>query len=318
MNSSHTPLEPSERIRCALPSQKLKSPTMRTPRAFGAQTAKLVPVDAAGVPADVRPEHRPELLVPTLGDQVLIDLADRRQEAVRVVDGERLAVRVADLQPVVPHRAARQARLPYPGLVQGPRRVALAVGEDGDRLGVRLERADEQALPGGGAEDGVRVGRGTADEPFEFVAGRTGRVGVGEPASRRAPGSGGEVARVVLQRGLAARARRPRSRRLVLPSASAEGTSPGGPLAGDGGPAAWRPRPGTATPGGVAGGAGLVVGGASRRWHQPTSRSIAESGMVNQLGRCRASYITSYTALSSSKARSTTSSSRGSEPQAAA
>ncbi len=42
-NSSQTPLEPSVRIGCARPSQWLKSPTTRTPRALGAQTANDVP-----------------------------------------------------------------------------------------------------------------------------------------------------------------------------------------------------------------------------------------------------------------------------------
>ena len=43
-NSSHTPAEPRDRIGCACPSQKLKSPMTRTPRALGAHTAKDVPV----------------------------------------------------------------------------------------------------------------------------------------------------------------------------------------------------------------------------------------------------------------------------------
>ena len=43
-NSSHTPLEPSARIGWLRPSQPLKSPMTRTPRAFGAHTANEVPV----------------------------------------------------------------------------------------------------------------------------------------------------------------------------------------------------------------------------------------------------------------------------------
>ncbi|CAM5725219.1 hypothetical protein SFUMM280S_03738 [Streptomyces fumanus] len=43
-NSSHTPDEPSDRIGKPVPSQKLKPPATRTPRAFGAHTAKRVPV----------------------------------------------------------------------------------------------------------------------------------------------------------------------------------------------------------------------------------------------------------------------------------
>ena len=70
----------------------------RTPRAFGAHTAKDVPVTGPSggvVRADVRAEHLPELLVPALADQVQVDLAERRQEAVRVVDGQRLVLPAA-------------------------------------------------------------------------------------------------------------------------------------------------------------------------------------------------------------------------------
>jgi hypothetical protein len=43
-NSSHTPLLPSTRIGWLRPSQPLKSPITRTPRALGAQTANDTPV----------------------------------------------------------------------------------------------------------------------------------------------------------------------------------------------------------------------------------------------------------------------------------
>ena len=89
-NSSHTPDSPSWRIGCSRPSQELKSPFTRTPRAFGAHTANDVPdtVSPSGVVVvvDVRAEHLPQLLVPTLVDQVQVDLAERGQEAVGVVD----------------------------------------------------------------------------------------------------------------------------------------------------------------------------------------------------------------------------------------
>jgi len=42
--SSHTPVEPSDRIGWAAPSQWLKSPMTLTPRALGAHTANDVPV----------------------------------------------------------------------------------------------------------------------------------------------------------------------------------------------------------------------------------------------------------------------------------
>src|SRR3954470_8234642 len=44
MKISQTPDDPSERIGWPRPFQKLKSPVTRTPRAFGAQTAKDTPV----------------------------------------------------------------------------------------------------------------------------------------------------------------------------------------------------------------------------------------------------------------------------------
>ena len=77
---------------------------------------------ARGVVApDVRAEHLPEPLVPALADQVLVELADRRHPAVRVVDGvgvrAALAVGVGDLDAVVagllrgarPRRCRRRA-----------------------------------------------------------------------------------------------------------------------------------------------------------------------------------------------------------------
>ncbi len=80
---------PSWRIGCSRPSQLLKSALTRMARAFGAQTAN----DGAGdrlerarVVVHVRAEHVPQLLVPALVDQVQVDLAERRQEAVGVVD----------------------------------------------------------------------------------------------------------------------------------------------------------------------------------------------------------------------------------------
>ena len=40
---SHTPLLPSDRMQWLRPSQPLKSPMTRTPRAFGAHTANETP-----------------------------------------------------------------------------------------------------------------------------------------------------------------------------------------------------------------------------------------------------------------------------------
>ena len=48
-NSSQIPEEPRARIGCSRPSQELKSPTTRTARALGAQTANAVPATPSTV-----------------------------------------------------------------------------------------------------------------------------------------------------------------------------------------------------------------------------------------------------------------------------
>ena len=56
----------------------------RPTRAAGAQTANAVPGDAVEL-AHVRAEALVQLLVAALAEQVQVELADRRQERVRVV-----------------------------------------------------------------------------------------------------------------------------------------------------------------------------------------------------------------------------------------
>ena len=73
-NSSQMPAPPRDRIGCPRPSQWLKSPMTRTPRALGAHTANAVPVTIA-VLLHVRAEHLPQVLVPALADQVQVHLA---------------------------------------------------------------------------------------------------------------------------------------------------------------------------------------------------------------------------------------------------
>ena len=77
------------------PSQKLKSPTTETGAAAGAQTANAVPAHALEL-EHVRAEALPQLLVAALADQVQVELADRGQEAVRVL-GRDGPVAVVDL-----------------------------------------------------------------------------------------------------------------------------------------------------------------------------------------------------------------------------
>ena len=120
------------------PSQKLKSPTTDTARADGAQTLNAVPADAVDL-AHVRAEPRPQLLVAALADQVQVELADRRQEAVRVVDRDRPGLAVVDLELVgerqlgalddaLEHAAGMHA-------LELDRITALGDGPDGRRAG---------------------------------------------------------------------------------------------------------------------------------------------------------------------------------------
>ena len=123
---SQTPDPPSVRIGFIRPSQLLKSPTTRTDRAFGAQTANDVPVTAL-MHADMRAEVPPEALVPALAQQVQIQLAHRRPEAVRIVDCHHVLARIGDFQPVVGDAGAGHHPAEDAGRVQRPHRYPLAV-----------------------------------------------------------------------------------------------------------------------------------------------------------------------------------------------
>ena len=148
-NNSHTPVDPSTRSGASLPSQLLNSPIRLTPLAFGAHTAKDTPSTTPSAVAErprVRAEYLPESFVATLGEQVQIDLAQGRQEPVRIGHGgpERAAIgcRVTDLEPVVDQVDERQRHREQPG-VDVLQRVPLAADQCGHHLGVRTERPDD-------------------------------------------------------------------------------------------------------------------------------------------------------------------------------
>ena len=95
-NSSQTPDEPSTRIGASLPFQPLNSPIRLTPLALGAHTANDTPSttpSARGEGARMCAKDFPEPFVAALAEQVQVDLAQRRQEAVGVGDDVRLAAR---------------------------------------------------------------------------------------------------------------------------------------------------------------------------------------------------------------------------------
>ncbi len=114
--------------------------------------------------ADVRAEPLVQLLVAALHGEVEVELAERRQERVRIADGERVAVRVLDLELVLERQPRRgQQRLPEAGRVLqlGLDRCCLVMGRlDAHSLRLGPERAHDDAavLRFVGAENAVRVG----------------------------------------------------------------------------------------------------------------------------------------------------------------
>ena len=192
MNSSQMPAEPSERIGCSRPSQELKSPTTLTDRAFGAQTANATPGDAVDLP-HVRAELRVELLVAALAGEVQVELAERRQERVRVAQRECPALGVGDLELVAQRQlragdralehAARVAQLEL------DRRAALRARDD--RRGVRAERADDDAaVRRVGAEQAVRLGEVAVDDRLDVGVSLTVMAAAPPAVARsRPPGS---------------------------------------------------------------------------------------------------------------------------------
>ena len=117
-------------------------------------------------------EDLPQVLVPSLVDQVQVDLAERRQEPVRVVQDDRAGV-VADLDPVV-------RDLLGVGDDAGPDALELVL-EPGrgvavrhhDAGGERLEHPDgHPALVRVRSEDGVRLAVLAADRAARARGGR--------------------------------------------------------------------------------------------------------------------------------------------------
>ena len=117
---------------------------------------------------DVRAELGVELLVAALAHEVQVHVAERRQEAVRVADGERAVLAVVDLELVVERERGALHLAREDALVARRRELdGLAVREAGaDGLRGRPVGADEDAAVavGMGAEEGVGVRRGARGE----------------------------------------------------------------------------------------------------------------------------------------------------------
>ena len=120
-----------------------------------------------------RAERVPQLLVPSLADQVQVKLAERRQVPVRVVLQLRLAVGVADLEPVVGHGPGGPGHGALEHAeVQVPHRVPAAAGQhSGDRGGERAQCPDRHAVARQRvrAEHRVRVMVLTSDKTLDLA-----------------------------------------------------------------------------------------------------------------------------------------------------
>jgi hypothetical protein len=107
----------------------------------------------------VRAEHLPQPLVAALGDEVQVELAERRQEAVRVVALPVVPVGKPEAQPIGEGRlGVRREGRPHAAAdrLHGDR--GLAVGQEIDAGGIGVEGAHHAAAGDGvRAEDRVRV-----------------------------------------------------------------------------------------------------------------------------------------------------------------
>ena len=107
--------------------------------------------------ADVRAEPLVEVLVAALHGEVEVELAERRQERVRVADGEDVAVRVLDLELVLERQLRlRQQRLPEPGRILEHRLDAGRLHANRSRLGPQRAH-DDAALGLVGPEHAVGI-----------------------------------------------------------------------------------------------------------------------------------------------------------------
>ena len=168
------------------PSQASKSPETRTARARRRPDRERDAIDAVHG-SRVCSEHVIQPLVRPLADEVQVDLAQRRQEPIRIVALPGVAVGELEAQAVVEARGRR------PGREAGPdaaahllHRVPLARGQHRCGRGIRMERTDQQAvLDRVHAEHGVRIMMLAAPDARRIVRGRRQQVEGGSRGAHR-------------------------------------------------------------------------------------------------------------------------------------
>ena len=113
-------------------------------------------------------EHLPQLLVPTLADQVQVDVAERRQEAVRLVDDVPNPVVVDDLDAVIGNGRALPRAAPHAAALVHQRN-ARGADEHGDLARVWPEAAEgDDAVAQVRAENLVRIVMRAGDQPIDI------------------------------------------------------------------------------------------------------------------------------------------------------
>ena len=140
----------------------------------------------------MRPEPLEEPQVATLDGEVEVELAERRQEAVGVVEVDLEAARVADRETVGERqRAGADASLEDPRrMAEGELDRLVACARHRDPLGVRPEDAhDDASRLLMGSKQMVRVGVILLGEPFELI----GRRQSGSSSRRTRPATGTSI-----------------------------------------------------------------------------------------------------------------------------
>ena len=130
--------EAAHRVRAAVPAVEVPDDThgSRARRPDGERDA-----GHPGVVVHVGAEHVPELLVPPLADEVLVDLAEGRQMPVRIVAAELGAV-VVGRDELVGRRLRVRRALPDAAANVGEGHAPPVRGDGGDRLRQRAARPD--------------------------------------------------------------------------------------------------------------------------------------------------------------------------------
>ena len=118
----------------------------------------------------MRAEALPDPLVTAFGDEIRVELAKGGKETVRIAQREARPAAIIDLQQVTEDVLAPvQAGLEDPALPMAGGHFAAEVGQDGDTLRVRTERADDDSIAVGmDPEHGMRIGMPQLHEPLDL------------------------------------------------------------------------------------------------------------------------------------------------------